>query len=75
MKVRPHSEAVRNDLIVPKNSVRRNGTRYTVTAEVKEWLAVMIKNHWYLYEDRQIGGLKIAFHDHNDALKYKLAWH
>lgn len=56
----------------PKN---RSGTSYTLTREVKEWLRVMIKNHWYLYEHKELGGLWISFHDHNDAMKYKLVWH
>ena len=75
MKVRPHSEEVRSDLIVRKSNAKRNGTHFTVVPEVKSWLQNMIKSHWYLYEHRQHGGLWIAFHDHNDAMKYKLAWH
>ena len=83
MKSRPHSEPVRADLVIPKPvlrsthgyTIRRKGTSYTLTVEVKEWLRDMIKNHWYLYEHRELGGLHIAFHNREDAMLYKLVWH
>lgn len=79
--MKPHSEPVRKDLIVPKKkatmgyATRRVGLNHTVSQEVKDWLKVMITNHWYLYECRETRALRIAFHNHNDAMKYKLVWH
>lgn len=78
--MKPHSEEVRDDLIVLKPTrvlmkPKNGGTRATVNQEVKDWLKVMITNHWYLYECRQTGRLCIAFHNHNDAMKFKLVWH
>lgn len=80
MKSKPHSEEVRDDLIIAKPTrvmmkPKNGGTRATLTQEVKDWLKAMIQNHWYLYECRQTGRLRIAFHNHNDAMKYKLVWH
>lgn len=82
MKSKPHAEQVRADLVIPKpfmsnpllRHTKRVGTHYTINQEVKEWLKEMITSHWYLFEHREHGGLWIAFHNHNDAMKFKLTW-
>jgi hypothetical protein len=73
--VKPHSEAVRKDLVVKKPNYRGHGIPVTVDQEVKDWLIAMVQKHWYLYLCRETGGLRIAFCNHNDAMKFKLAWH
>lgn len=78
--MKPHSEPVRRDLIVPKKnsqywSPKRVGNRNTIKQEVKDWLGTMIQNHWYLHECKKTGGLFISFCNHNDAMRFKLAWH
>lgn len=74
-----YSEDVRKDLIVAKNKTfsakPRRGISHTLNQEVKTWLQEMVQNHWYLYECKTTGKLRIAFHNNNDAVMFKLAWH
>lgn len=81
MKRKVHSEIVRQDLRVAKkqagifarSSKWKKRISQTVTQEVKDWLRESTTSHWYLFEkDRD---LYIAFHDHNEAMRFKLAWH
>lgn len=73
--MKAHSEVVKKELVVPKIKYRGTGLRVTVHQEVKDWLGAMIQNHWYLFMCRETAQLKIAFCNHNDAMKFKLAWH
>lgn len=73
--MKPHTEAIRRDLVVRRARPRKNGISSTATQEVKDWLNTMTTDHWYFYECRQTMQLRIAFTNHNDAVKFKLAWH
>jgi fructoselysine-6-P-deglycase FrlB-like protein len=75
-----HTESIRSDLIVSKNRARKAilsgvGTSTTVVQEARDWLRTQAKHHWYFYECQETGKLRIAFHDKNDAMMWKLAWH
>jgi hypothetical protein len=54
---------------------KRKGTTQTVLPEVREWLRTYTKGHWYFFTNSQTNQLSIAFHNKQDALLWKLAWH